>query len=169
MFTGSDGGRTGRSNFRRRVWLPALTGDDGTGRPPVEPGMHFHDLRHTHKTWMIEDRVPEVVQHQRLGHRFGGVMGTYSHVTRPMIDDLLAALQDRWDKVGARSGLTTSVLQVWSRSCAPNLLPKQVSGPSTEIVNEPLTRQNRCGRYWDRTSDLFGVNEDRKGRRPAET
>ena len=55
--------------------------------------MHFHDLRHTHKTWLIEDRVPEVVQHQRMGHRFGGVMGTYSHVTRPMIDDMLAGLQ----------------------------------------------------------------------------
>jgi hypothetical protein len=45
--------------------------------------------------------VPEVVQHQRLGHRFGGVMGTYSHVTRPMIDDLLAALQDRWEQSGS--------------------------------------------------------------------
>ena len=65
--------------------------------------MHFHDLRHTHKTWLIEDRVPEVVQHQRLGHRFGGVMGTYSHVTRPMIDDMLAALQARWEQaLGAR-------------------------------------------------------------------
>jgi integrase len=90
VFTGPDGGLHRRSNFRRRVWIPALTGADdadGRGRPPIQPGMHFHDLRHTHKTWLIEDRIPEVVQHQRLGHRFGGVMGTYSHVTRPMIDD----------------------------------------------------------------------------------
>ena len=90
VFTGADGGLHRRSNFRRRVWIPALTGDPTRrGWPPVQPGMHFHDLRHTHKTWLIEDRVPEVVQHQRLGHRFGGVTGTYSHVTRPMIDDLL--------------------------------------------------------------------------------
>ena len=27
------------------------------------------------------------------------------------------------------------------------------------IVDEPLTSQNTRGRYWDRTSDLFGVNE----------
>ncbi|HWM03371.1 MAG TPA: hypothetical protein VNP92_13645 [Actinophytocola sp.] len=26
----------------------------------------------THKTWMIEDEVPEVLQHNRLGHKFGG-------------------------------------------------------------------------------------------------
>ena len=60
--------------------------------------MHFHDLRHTHKTWLIEDRVPEVVQHQRLGHRFGGVRGIYSHVTQPMIDDMLTGLQTRWER-----------------------------------------------------------------------
>jgi integrase len=114
VFTGVDGGLHRRSNFRRRVWLPALTGGDdadAVGRPPIQPGMHFHDLRHTHKTWLIEDRVPEVVQHQRMGHRFAGVMGTYSHVTRPMIDDMLAGLQARWEqtrpggsKLGARSG-----------------------------------------------------------------
>jgi integrase len=24
--------------------------------------MHFHDLRHTHKTWLIEDGIPEIVK-----------------------------------------------------------------------------------------------------------
>jgi hypothetical protein len=51
---------------------------------------------------------------------------------------------------------------VAGRIFAPHLLPKQVSGSSTMIVDEPLTSQNKRGRYWDRTSDLFGVNEDRK-------
>ena len=60
--------------------------------------MHFHYLRHTHKTWLIEDRIPEVVQHQRLGHHFGGVRGIYSHVTRPMIDDMVTGLQARWER-----------------------------------------------------------------------
>jgi integrase len=55
--------------------------------------MHFHDLRHTHKTWLIEDGVLEVLQHNRIGHKFHGVMGVYSHVTQPMIDTMLAALQ----------------------------------------------------------------------------
>ena len=128
VFTGADGGLHRRSNFRRRVWIPALTGDDARSWPPVQPGLHFHDLRHTHKTWLIEDRVPEVVQHQRLGHRFGGVMGTYSHVTRPMIDDLLAALQARWEQSGStvwgdHFGVSSVVKIVCSQngSAAPRL------------------------------------------------
>jgi integrase len=97
VFTGADGGLRRRSNFRPRVWLPALTGNPELGWSPIQPGMHFHDLRHTHKTWLIEDGVPPVLQHQRLGHKLADVSGIYSHVTRPMIDAMLAALQKRWD------------------------------------------------------------------------
>jgi integrase len=31
-------------------------------------GIHFHDPRHSHETWMIEDDVAEVAQYRRLGH-----------------------------------------------------------------------------------------------------
>lgn len=89
VFTTARGGLYRRSNFNRRVWRPAADA--------VIQGFHFHDLRHTHKTWMIEDGVPEVVQSKRLGHELGGVRGTYSHVTQPMIDNLLGHLQERWD------------------------------------------------------------------------
>lgn len=99
VFTGGDGALHRRSNFRRRVWLPALHGD--TSRPRINPDMHFHDLRHTHKTWLIEDGVPEVLQHKRMGHKFRGVMGVYSHVTQPMIDAMLAGLQRRWEQTGS--------------------------------------------------------------------
>ena len=61
--------------------------------------MHFHDLRHTHKTWLIEDGIPEVVQARRLGHRLGGVRGIYSHVTPAMRRHLVEALQARWETV----------------------------------------------------------------------
>lgn len=106
VFTGTDGGFHRRSNFRRRVWLPALHGDTATGRPRINPEMHFHDLRHTHKTWLIEDRVPEVLQHKRIGHKFHGVMGVYSHVTQPMIDAMLAGLQHRWEQTREQTGST---------------------------------------------------------------
>jgi integrase len=66
---------------------------------PVAPGLHFHDLRHTNKTWMIEDEAPEVLRHKRLGHKLGG-MRIYSHVTQPMIDELLGGLQRRWEQNG---------------------------------------------------------------------
>ncbi|QFZ18528.1 site-specific integrase [Saccharothrix syringae] len=100
VFTGIDGGLHRRSNFRRRVWVPALTGDEQLDWPPIKPDMHFHDLRHTHKTWLIEDGVPEVLQHKRIGHKFRGVMGVYSHVTQPMIDIMLSRLQERWEQNG---------------------------------------------------------------------
>ncbi|MDU0292379.1 hypothetical protein [Saccharothrix longispora] len=72
VFTGANGGLHRRSNFRRRVWLPLVEGDPVRGWAPILPGMHFHDLRHTHKTWLIGDGVLEVVQHKRLGRRYRG-------------------------------------------------------------------------------------------------
>lgn len=86
VFTAAEGGWHRRANFRRRVWLPAVSGDRKRGWEPIAPGLHFHDLRHTHKTWLIEDDVPEVAQCKRMGHKLGGVRGVYSHVSQPMID-----------------------------------------------------------------------------------
>lgn len=97
VFVGAKGALLRRSNFRRRVWLPAVEGDRQRGWAPLRPGLHFHDLRHTHKTWLIEDGVPEVAQCKRLGHRMPGVRGVYSHVSQPMVDALLTGLQRRWE------------------------------------------------------------------------
>ncbi|PKW19196.1 tyrosine-type recombinase/integrase [Saccharopolyspora spinosa] len=49
VFTGAHGGLRRRSNFRRRVWLPALAGDEEQGWAPLNQEMHFHDLRHRHE------------------------------------------------------------------------------------------------------------------------
>ena len=48
-----------RSGMSRRVWRPAVNGNPHTRTGPVIEGMHFHDLRHTHKTWLSEDDIPE--------------------------------------------------------------------------------------------------------------
>jgi integrase len=99
VFTGRDSGWHRRSNFRRRVWQPALAADPTLGWAEIQPSMHFHDLRHTHKTWLIEDETAHVLQLQRLGHqRAGDASGIYSHVTRVMIETMLVALQRRWDE-----------------------------------------------------------------------
>jgi integrase len=79
-----------------RVFAPAVNGDRRAGQQPVIAGMHFHDLRHTHKTWLIEDDIPEVAQARRLGHRLPGVRGIYSHVTPAMNQRIIEALQHRW-------------------------------------------------------------------------
>lgn len=61
---------------------------------------HFHDLRHTHRTWMDEDNVPEVAQARRLGHQPPGIRGVYAHTTPTMTERLLAGLQQRWLNAG---------------------------------------------------------------------
>jgi integrase len=101
VFTAAEGGWHRRANFRRRVWLPATTGDTQRGWEPIAPGLHFHDLRHTHKTWLIEDNVPHVLQHRRLGHRQHGAAEIYSHVTPTMTTTMLDALQRRWEQHGS--------------------------------------------------------------------
>lgn len=111
VFPAPDGGFHRRSNFSRRVMRPAA---DGTthhpgrphpGLPPVQPGMTFHGLRHSHKTWMIADGVPEIAQAHRLGHALKDkIQQTYSHVAAEVDTRLLHALQDRWHKAVAHHG-----------------------------------------------------------------
>ncbi|WP_245931785.1 tyrosine-type recombinase/integrase [Actinokineospora auranticolor] len=92
-----------RSNFSRRVMRPAADGTLDRPRhrlhlPPVQPGLTFHGLRHSHKTWMIADGIPEVAQARRLGHRVPDkIQDIYSHVAPEVEARLLTNLQHRWD------------------------------------------------------------------------
>jgi integrase len=97
VLCGARGGLLRRSSMSRRIFGPAVNGSPRTGLPPVIAGMHFHDLRHTHKTWLIEDDIPEVAQAKRLGHRLSGVRGIYSHVTPAMQQRIVDVLQRRWE------------------------------------------------------------------------
>jgi integrase len=96
VFCGARGHFQRRSNFTRRAWRPALDGNPEHHTTPIIPGMHFHDLRHSHKTWLIEDGIPEIAQARRLGHRLPGVRGIYSHATPAMDQAIIDALQHRW-------------------------------------------------------------------------
>ncbi|GII22143.1 hypothetical protein Pme01_17400 [Planosporangium mesophilum] len=96
VFCGARGAFLRRSSMSRRVWGPVVNGNARAHTGPVIEGMHLHDLRHTHKTWLIEDGIPEVAQAKRLGHRLPGVRGIYSHVTPAMRQRITEALQDRW-------------------------------------------------------------------------
>jgi integrase len=66
--------------------------------------MHFHDLRHSHKTWLIEDGVPEAAQAKQLGHRLPGVRGIYSHVSPAVAQRLVDGLQRRWEQTAPPTG-----------------------------------------------------------------
>ena len=66
---------------------------------PVCPGLTFHGLRHSHKTWLIAGGAPEIAQARRLGHHLPNrVVETYSHVAPEVETRLLADLQRRWHK-----------------------------------------------------------------------
>ncbi len=45
-----------------------------------------------------EDGIPEILAEQRLGHDVPGMRSLYAHVSPRMRDDLIAALQARWEK-----------------------------------------------------------------------
>jgi hypothetical protein len=50
-------------------------------RLPVKNGLTAPGFRHTHKTWMVEDGIPEILAELRLGHEVPGMRGLYSHVS----------------------------------------------------------------------------------------
>lgn len=101
-----------RSNFGRRAMRPAADGNLDRTRiptrvPPACLGLAFHDLRHSHKTWLITDDIPEIAQAKRLGHTLQNrIQQTYSHVSNEVEHRLLNALQDRWDKATANAPAT---------------------------------------------------------------
>jgi integrase len=72
-------------------------------------GFRFHDLRHTHRTWMdgFEDEVPEAAQAKRLGHRLPGIRGIYSHVSAAVEKRLVDGLQRRWSKTAPQPDPST--------------------------------------------------------------
>ncbi|WP_432850614.1 tyrosine-type recombinase/integrase [Amycolatopsis sp. CA-161197] len=109
VFVTPDGALHRRSNFARRAFRLAADGNTHILDAPirlraVKPGLKFHGLRHSHKTWMISDGIPEIAQALRLGHELKDkVQQTYSHVARAVEERLLDLLQARWEKAVAGS------------------------------------------------------------------
>jgi len=62
------------------------------GRWPEYGGLHFHDLRHSHATWLLALRVPMIAVSNRLGHANPVItMMVYAHVDRQVERGLLTA------------------------------------------------------------------------------
>ncbi len=76
------GGPLARNNFWR-VWNRALREAKLARMWQEYRGLHFHDLRHTHATWLLARRVPLVAVANRLGHANPVItMMVYAHVDR---------------------------------------------------------------------------------------
>ena len=53
----------------------------------------YHNLRHTHASWLAEHNVPAIVTKKRLGHsKEETTLRYYQHITQGMRDDLLSKL-----------------------------------------------------------------------------
>lgn len=102
VFVTAEGEHPRRSNFARRVMRPAADGNRNSRNPPVPtvpiaPGLTFHGLRHSHKTWLIDAGIPEIAQARRLGHTLDNdIQELYSHVAPNVEQRLLDALQQQW-------------------------------------------------------------------------
>lgn len=76
------------SSWRQRFWNPAVEAA-GLSRP-----LRFHDLRHSHASWLIAEGAHAKAIQERLGHSSITVtMDTYGHLM-PEIDEGLADLLD---------------------------------------------------------------------------
>ncbi|MGI5288080.1 tyrosine-type recombinase/integrase [Nonomuraea polychroma] len=96
-------------------------------RPLVE-GATPHDLRHSHKTWMIGDGVPQVAQYERLGHKMAGIDRIYSHVAPEFRQQLLDGMQKRWERsLRARARKGPSSVPVLQALLEPYLGPWELS------------------------------------------
>jgi integrase len=74
------GGPISRANFRKRVWLPALK------RAGLGIDVRFHDLRHTHASWLLAGGADLKVVMDRMGHAQLATTQRYLH-TLPDADD----------------------------------------------------------------------------------
>lgn len=110
LFLTPKGTHPRRSGFGTLAFSEAVNGREATYNgskirkaavPAVEgaKGLTLHGLRHSHKVWIDEDGAPRVAAEERMGHQLQGVEGVYSHASAAMEQDIVAALQARWDRL----------------------------------------------------------------------
>ncbi len=74
-------------------------------------GLHFHDLRHTHASWLIAQRVPMIAVAGRLGHANAVVtMMVYAHVDKLVDRGLLTV-----DQLGLAAPVGAPVVELQPR------------------------------------------------------
>jgi integrase len=105
VFTTPNGQPLRRTNFRRRVWQPAVAASVG------EP-CRFHDLRHSHAALLIAQGThPKAIQ-ARLGHAsIRTTLDIYGH----LFEGLDEAAADRLEEAYRQA----DVVRMWSPDPAP--------------------------------------------------
>jgi integrase len=69
---------------------------------PIRQGLTTHWLRHAQQTWMAEDRIPDIMRDERMGHQVqdesrikAAMRDHYTHTTERMRADVVATQQQR--------------------------------------------------------------------------
>lgn len=90
MFTSPRGGYLRHSNFRIKVWLPAVA--DLAVQYPTLSGLRVHDMRHTAASLAVSCNANIKVIQRMLGHKTASItLDRYGH----LYTDDLEALADR--------------------------------------------------------------------------
>ncbi len=170
VFTTPSGTWLWRSTFIRRVLRPAIDGNLTGPKPgirayPIRPGLTFHGLRHSQKTWLIAGGAPEIAQARRLGHHLRDrVVETYSHVAREVETRLLADLQRRWTKANRHSYLTPRRAKPHSKWPAPTTAGEGVTAEKPPQQHQKGTAQQRSS-----CATLLQKRSSRGTQNPRET
>lgn len=140
VFPNEANGFLWRHSWRSRTFNPAFDGNLDLPHPatrtyPIRPGLTFHELRHSHKTWLIAAGVPEVAQARRLGHRMDKrVVEVYSHVADEVEAQLQNALKQAW--LNARHAIA-------DHPTAPPVTPRN-GRIRRQVGSSPAGEPHRC-------------------------
>jgi hypothetical protein len=134
VFVSPDGEPLHYSNWRRCVWQPAVAAAGFTD-------LHFHDVRHTAATALVDEGVDIKTAQTRLGHSEQVMLRIYAQATPRA--DLAAA-----EKIGRRfqpAGWTRDGIEIEGG--------EEATGDASDPPDQAL-RRGRCG---TRTHDLSRV------------
>ena len=100
VFRQDNGKRLGYSNWRSRVWVPAVVGVPATKKRPAikgaglpDPQPTIHDLRHTYGSWLGEAGVPVHEIAALMGHADWRMTQRYVHASEARFDRARDALR----------------------------------------------------------------------------
>jgi integrase len=96
LFTGPTGGGLDYSNWRYRVWAPAVKAAGLVGVTP-------HATRHTTASWLVQAGVPLYSVQQLLGHESPAMTMRYAHLAPDAFDDVRQALSRARSVQGQRA------------------------------------------------------------------
>ncbi len=105
VFTANRGRSLRSSNWRRRVWGPAIID------AAVDPKLRIHDLRHTAVSLMISSGTNIKAVQRQLGHATAAMtLDLYGHLFDADLDHLSEALDTRFAEadVGTDAAQTSS-------------------------------------------------------------